>query len=81
MKCEELLRQLNDYVDGSIDPSLCEEFEQHMAGCNPCHVVVDNIRRTITLFRNGLPVELPVEFKSRLHSALRERWKQTQERK
>ena len=77
MKCEDLLRQLNDYVDGSIDPSICEEFERHMVDCNPCQVVVDNIRKTITLFRDGARVELPVDFRARLHSELRKRWKES----
>ena len=76
MKCEDLLRQLNDYVDGEIDPAICEEFERHMAGCNPCQVVVDNIRKTITLYKNGTRCELPVAFRARLHNALRERWKE-----
>ena len=36
MKCAELLTALNEYVDGTVDPANCEEFEAHMAGCNPC---------------------------------------------
>jgi anti-sigma factor RsiW len=76
MKCEELLKMLNEYVDGTVDPSVCREFEQHMSGCNPCQVVVDNIRKTITLYKNGEPYELPAAFRARLHTALRERWKQ-----
>lgn len=76
MKCEELLKMLNEYVDGTVDPALCEEFERHMAGCNPCQVVVDNIRKTIQLYKDGEPYELPVRFRAQLHSALRERWKQ-----
>jgi len=76
MKCEELLKLLNEYVDGTVDPAICTEFEQHMAGCNPCQVVVDNIRKTITLYKNGQPRELPVECRDRLHAVLRERWNQ-----
>lgn len=76
MKCEELLKQLNEYVDGTVDPAICEEFEQHMAGCNPCQVVVDNIRQTITLYKNGQPYELPLEFRTKLHATLRERWRE-----
>jgi anti-sigma factor RsiW len=76
MKCEELLKMLNEYVDGTVDPAICEEFEQHMAGCNPCQVVVDNIRKTITLYKHGQPYELPVQFRSRLHVTLREKWKE-----
>jgi anti-sigma factor RsiW len=75
MKCEELLALLNEYVDGTVDPTICEEFERHMAGCNPCQVVVDNIRQTILLYRAGQEWELPVEFRERLHAVLRERWR------
>jgi anti-sigma factor RsiW len=76
MKCEELLKKLNEYVDGTVDPDLCDEFEQHMAGCDPCQVVVDNIRKTITLYKAGEPYKLPVQFRKRLHQVLREKWQQ-----
>jgi hypothetical protein len=75
MKCEDLLALLNEYVDGTVDPAICGEFEKHMAGCNPCQVVVDNIRKTITLYRDGRPYELPLAFRDRLHATLREKWK------
>ena len=78
MKCEEILAMLNEYVDGTVDPAICEEFEKHMAGCNPCQVVVDNIRKTITLCKNGRPCELSVKFREQLHDALRARWRQKQ---
>lgn len=71
-----MLKSLNDYVDGTIDPKICEEFERHMAGCNPCQVVVDNIRKTITLYKEGEPYELPAKFRSRLHEALRQKWRE-----
>ena len=77
MKCEELLALLNEYVEGTIDPAMCEDFEKHMAGCNPCQVVVDNIRKTITLYKEGRPYEMPVQFRERLHRVLRQRWKET----
>ncbi len=76
MKCDELLKMLNEYVDGDVDPAVCKEFEKHLAGCNPCQVVVDNIRKTITLYQDGKPYDLPVPFRDRLHRALRARWKE-----
>ncbi len=75
MKCEDMLRLLNEYVDGEIDPAVCEEFEQHLQGCNPCQIVIDNIRKTITLYKGEAVYELPTEFRKRMHSALREQWK------
>jgi anti-sigma factor RsiW len=78
MKCDELLKVLNDYVDGDVDPAICAEFEQHMAGCNPCQVVVDNIRKTITLYKSGgQKCQLPAGFRERLHEFLRQRWRDT----
>lgn len=71
------MQLLNEYVDGSVDPAICTAFEQHLAGCNPCQVVVDNIRQTITLYRNGQPYGLPRKYQRRLHAALRRRWRQT----
>jgi anti-sigma factor RsiW len=75
MTCEELLKALNDYVDGDVAPAICREFEEHLAGCNPCQIVVDNIRKTIALYKAGEPYELPEPFRAQLGQALRERWK------
>jgi len=75
MKCEDLLNAMNEYVDGHLNPAICEEFEQHLSGCNPCQIVVDNIRKTITLYRAGEPFEIPVDFRTRLRQTLQERWK------
>ncbi len=78
MKCEEdMLALLDDYVGGTGEPSVCEEFATHMAGCDPCQMVVDNIRKTITLYRDGQPYELPPPLHDRLHECLRARWKET----
>jgi RNA polymerase sigma-70 factor (ECF subfamily) len=75
MKCEELLATLNQYVDGDIDPGICESFQEHLSGCNPCQIVVDNIRQTIKLYKDEEHFELPPTLHQRLSRALRERWK------
>ena len=75
MKCDELLKALNEYVDGSIDPAVCEQFEDHLAGCNPCQIVIDNIRQTITLYKDGQPYDMPPEFQQTMRQTLRERWR------
>jgi len=68
---------LNDYVDGEIDPEVCTEFETHLRGCNPCRIVVDTVRKTISLYKNEELYEVPLEFHRRMHAVLRERWRQT----
>ena len=70
--CAELLAILNEYVDGGVNLSVCKALEGHLAGCNPCRVVVDNIRQTITLYRKDEPCEIPPAFRDRLHAAIRD---------
>ncbi len=74
MRCEELLAALNHYVDGERRSALCQAMEEHLAGCNPCQVVVDNIRQTITLYRDGQPISLPPALHDQLRPLLRQRW-------
>lgn len=77
MTCEELLQALNQYVDeGDVTLVACEEFAAHLAGCNPCQVVVDNIRNTITLYKAGEVYPLPEECQARLQSVLRQKWQE-----
>lgn len=77
MKCEQLLKALGDYIDGEIDPTMCELFERHLSYCPRCQVVVDTLRKTIALYREGeLVFEMPIEFRERLHQRVRERWQQ-----
>lgn len=74
LTCEELLKALNDYVDDETVLAVCREFADHLAGCNPCQVVVDNIRNTIRLFKAGEPYPMPPAFQARLRDALRAKW-------
>jgi anti-sigma factor RsiW len=74
MKCKEILAALSDYMDGDLDPELSRALQKHLADCNPCQIVVDNVRQTITLYKSGRPLELPAELCERLRRALRERW-------
>jgi RNA polymerase sigma-70 factor, ECF subfamily len=75
MKCEELLAALNQYVDGELDPGICDSFQDHLQDCNPCQIVVDNIRQTIRLYKFEVPFELPPTLHHRLARLLREKWK------
>ena len=70
-----MLETLNEYVDGTLDPSICEHFQKHLAGCNPCQIVIDNVRQTVTLYKAGKPYAIPLRCRERLHKTLRERWK------
>ena len=68
--CGELLDQLSDYIDGELEASLCAELEADLAGCPDCRVMVDTVRKTITLYRAQAPAELPADVEDRLYRVL-----------
>lgn len=73
-KCEEYISGLADYIDGAIDPELCEEIERHVGQCDNCRIMVDTLRQTVQLCRDGKPEPLPKALEDRLTSLLRAHW-------
>jgi len=71
-KCQSLLGNLSDYVDGELNPELCEEIEKHIAECQNCHIVVDTLRRTISLYHETAAerAEIPGLVRERLFRTL-----------
>jgi anti-sigma factor (TIGR02949 family) len=69
--CKDLLGSLSSYIDGDLDPQLCEELEKHLAGCTDCQVVLNTTKRTIDLVH--APIEkpdLPEDVRERLFKRL-----------
>jgi anti-sigma factor RsiW len=52
-KCHSLLGSLSDFVDGTLDEELCEEIKSHITECQNCRVVVDTLRKTISLYHES----------------------------
>jgi hypothetical protein len=75
MTCDELLAALNEVIDDESALALYAEFADHLVGCNPCQLVVDNIRKTIRLFKAGEPYPMPDAFGDKFREALRAKWK------
>ena len=71
-KCRSLLGSLSEYVDGTLGEELCEEIERHVAECDNCHVVVDTLRKTISLYRESAAEEgdVPGAVRERLFRSL-----------
>ncbi len=76
MNCDDLLKALNEYVDGEVDTAICRKFQEHLKQCGTCRIVVDNIRQTITLYRDGEPYPMPQELHASLCDQLKAKWKE-----
>lgn len=68
--CQDLLRNLNSYIDGELEKALCQELEQHLQDCHDCRVVWDSIRKTIELYRLDEDETLPEDVRRRLITRL-----------
>ena len=73
-KCLDYISELNDYLDGEIDPNLCAEIEEHIGKCENCRIMVDSLKQTVKLCREGKEVELPKQLEDKLNSMLKSRW-------
>jgi anti-sigma factor RsiW len=69
--CRDLLGQLSEYIDGELEAALCAELELHLADCTNCRVMVDTLRKTITLYHAQAPAALPSDVEDRLYKVLK----------
>jgi anti-sigma factor RsiW len=76
VKCDNIIDELTSYLDNALDPALKQELEEHLKKCKKCRLVVDTCKKTIQIYCNSEPVQLPDETRLRLHTALRERLQQ-----
>ncbi len=65
--CESILGNLSAYLDGEASAALCAEIDKHLAGCDDCQVVVDTLRRTITLYHSLPQPGMPESLRRRLY--------------
>ena len=75
-KCQEYISGLVDYIDGEVDPELCDEIEKHIGECNNCRIMVDSLKQTVTLCRDGRSEKLPPALEEKLTGLLKKKWEQ-----
>ncbi len=71
MNCDDVIRELSNYLDGELALSAKQDIEGHLDECHDCKLVVDQTKLTVEVFCDAKLVELPNDVKSRLHEVLR----------
>lgn len=70
-QCRDLLDQLSEFVDGTLDKKLCDEIEAHLESCPNCTIVVDSLRKTIHLYQvTAQSEQMPEGVRERLYKHL-----------
>lgn len=69
--CKELLGELSDYIDGVANEAICAAIEAHLTDCPDCKIVIDTMKKTITLYRGqDAQILLPADVRDRLYQTL-----------
>ncbi len=72
--CPDYINDLNDYLDGGVSTELCAEIQAHIGQCENCRIMVDTLKQTVKLCREGKEETLPPALEAKLSSLLKQRW-------
>lgn len=67
-KCQQLVSEICEYVEGTLDSQLCTDLEKHLSECPDCTIVVNTLRKTIELYHQTAKATepLPEDVRERL---------------
>ncbi|MBZ5509031.1 MAG: zf-HC2 domain-containing protein [Acidobacteriia bacterium] len=71
MTCNEVWREVSNYIDDSISPAMRKQVELHLSYCRHCAAIIDGVHNIITLVADGRVFCLPAGFSARLHARLK----------
>src|ERR1035438_9385213 len=72
VNCEEVWREVSNYLDGEVEPGLRIAIQEHVRGCQRCAAVLEGTRNVIQLYGDDRMLEMPLGFSQRLHRRLDE---------
>ena len=73
LKCEDIWREVSNYVDGDLDPQLKLAIDEHLAECAKCRAVLDGTRNVVQVYGDEKAFKLPADFHPQLHRQLQAR--------
>ena len=68
--CEEVWRQISDYLDNELDPSLRAMLTSHFKDCAHCSAILDGTRNVLELVGDGRAFEISAAASQRLYHKL-----------
>ncbi len=68
--CEEVWRQISNYVDDEVDPGLRATMAAHFKDCAHCSAILDGTRNVVKLVGDGRAFEIPASASQRFYKKL-----------
>jgi len=70
ISCEEVWREVSNYLEGEANSELRVRMEEHFKGCKHCTAVLDGTRNVVRLVGDATAFDLPAGFSDRLYQKL-----------
>jgi anti-sigma factor RsiW len=74
LSCKEVVELVTDYLEDRLPASLRLRFDQHLTGCDPCVVYIEQMRLTIAAVGALSEESIPKPALEKLRDQFR-RWK------
>ncbi len=69
---QDVYKQICDFMGEDLDAPACKEVAEHLENCPNCKVVLDTVRKTVTICRENEKKEaIPADVKNRLYKVLK----------
>ena len=68
--CEEVWRQISNYLDDEVDPELRAILASHFRNCSHCSAVLDGTRNVVKLVGDGRAFDLPANPSQKFYKKL-----------
>jgi hypothetical protein len=78
LNCEQVWREISNYVDGEVDAGLRASMDEHFRTCKRCASVLAGTRNVVQLYGDERMLDVPAGFSQRLEERLGQRLKTKQ---
>ena len=68
--CDQLCREISNYLEGDLAPSMRAAIDTHLLTCSRCRSLVEGTRNVIRLYGDERMIEVPAGFGQRLEKRL-----------
>lgn len=68
--CEQVWREISNYLEGEVESSLCAVMDEHFLTCQRCRSVLEGTQNVIRLYSDERMIEVPAGFGRRLERML-----------
>lgn len=70
VNCEQVWREVSNYLEGEVDPALRSAMDEHFRTCARCKSVMEGTRNVVALYGDERMLDIPSGFSRRLKKRL-----------